>query len=87
MLQFNFIMIYIVYKVSVLHKITIILKHSLRTIINIYSFKIPNSIFWGIKQKREEKIDESQLFSEKAIPLSGSYFLLELFIYVGANSF
>ena len=68
MMQFNFIMIYIIYKVSVFLKITIILKHSLRSIINIYSFKIPKlHFFWESHESVRRKSMKANHFRRKQL--------------------
>ena len=86
MLRVNFIMIYIIYKVSVLLKITRILKRFLRSIIDLYSFKIPKLSLLAIRRKRKEKIGGSQSFWRKLL-LSMEAILFTETIYLCGSPF
>ena len=59
MLQVNFIIIYIIHKILVLLKITRILKHFLRSIIDFYFFKNNNFVSQHITMESSNLEDEN----------------------------
>ena len=68
MLQFNFIIVYIIHKILVLLKITRILKHFLRTMIDFHFFKKIINFFSQHIMMESSSLEEENIIKDVRNP-------------------